>query len=127
LFVNKDEAIELVVSAGYKKTDKKILNSSKELLKIIKSWGTNLAVITSGHNGADAYDGNNFYYQNIIEEVRRIDTTGIGDSFNSSFLAGLEIYKGDIQKSLALGAKVSASVISQQGAQNGLLTKKDLK
>jgi sugar/nucleoside kinase (ribokinase family) len=56
-----------------------------------------------------------------------VDTTGIGDSFNSSFLAGLEIYKGDIQKSLELGAKNSASVISQQGAQNGLLTIKDLK
>jgi sugar/nucleoside kinase (ribokinase family) len=127
LFVNKDEAIELAVSAGYKKTDRDILNNSKELLKIIKSWGANLVVITSGHDGADAYDGKDFYHQDIIKEVRRVDTTGIGDSFNSSFLAGLEIYKGDIQKSLGLGAKNSASVISQQGAQNGLLTISDLK
>ena len=127
LFVNKDEAIELAISAGYKKGDKKILNNPKELLKIIKSWGPTLVVITSGKNGADVYDGKKFYHQNIIKEVRRVDTTGIGDSFNSSFLAGLDIYKGDIQKSLLLGARNSASVISQQGAQNGLLNKKSIK
>ena len=126
-FVNKDEAIELAVSAGCKKTDRDILNNPKELLKIIKSWGANLVVITSGNNGADAYDGENFYHQEIVKEVRRVDTTGIGDAFNSSFLAGLEIYKGDIQKSLGLGAKNSSSVIAKQGAQNGLLTIKDLR
>ncbi|MFA4833358.1 MAG: PfkB family carbohydrate kinase [Patescibacteria group bacterium] len=127
LFVNKDEAIELVVSdPRYKNKSNGFLNNIKELLKIIKSWGPEIVVITSGKDGADAYDGQKFYHQNIIREKKRVDTTGVGDAFNSSFIAGLEIYKGDIAKAMHLGIRNTASVIAEQGAQNGLLTKKDL-
>ncbi|MDD5294961.1 MAG: PfkB family carbohydrate kinase, partial [Patescibacteria group bacterium] len=126
-FVNKDEAIELVVSdPKYKKKNYGFLNNPKELLKIIKSWGPETVVLTRGKDGADAYDGKRFYHHNIIREKKRIDTTGVGDAFNSSFMAGLELYKGDIGKAMHLGIRNTASVIAEQGAQNGLLTKKDL-
>lgn len=127
LSVNKDEAIELVLSdQKYSKETDAFLNNIKELLKILKSWVGGIVIITSGKDGADAYDGQRFYHQNIIKEKRLVDTTGVGDAFNSSFLAGLEIYQGDIAKAMYLGIRNTASVISQQGAQNGLLTKKDL-
>ncbi|MDD5071208.1 MAG: PfkB family carbohydrate kinase [Patescibacteria group bacterium] len=127
-FVNKDEAIELVVSdPGYKNKPHKFLNNIKELLKIIKAWGPEIVVITNGKHGADAYDGRKFYHQNILKEKKRVDTTGVGDAFNSSFVAGLELYKGDIAKAMHLGIRNTASVIAEQGAQNGLLKKKDLR
>ena len=51
----------------------------------------------------------------------------MGDAFGSSFVAGLELYKGDIQKAMNLAARNSASVVSMLGAQAGLLRKKDIK
>jgi sugar/nucleoside kinase (ribokinase family) len=83
-------------------------------------------VVTSGKKGADVYDGECFYHQNILKEKKRINTLGVGDAFSSSFIAGLELYKNDIKKSMRLGLKSTASVVAHEGAQTGLLTKKDI-
>lgn len=122
LLINKDEALELIVSdIGYRNKNFNYLNNTKNLLKILKSFGPRIILITNSKYGAAAYDGQTFYYQKVIKEKKHIDTTGVGDAFNSSFVAGLELYKGNIQKAMYLGAKNAASVISEQGAQNGLL------
>lgn len=127
LFVNKDEAIELVIfKSENKKKGNKYLNNVRNLLLEIKKMGPEITVITSGEKGADVYDGINFYHQDILKERRRVDVTGVGDAFNSSFLAGLKIYHGDIQKAMHLGVKVTASVVGKQGAQNGLLKRSEL-
>ena len=120
LILNKDEAIELVLSKE-KNANNNYLNNIKNLLKSLKDTGSEIVLITNGKYGADAYDGLNFYHQDILKEKKRIDTTGVGDAFGSSFVAGLKLYKGDIKKSILLGAKNSASVIAEQGAQNGLI------
>ncbi len=120
LCLNKDEAIELVVSK-YKKNTTKYLNNVKNLLKDLKCMGPGMVVITNGKYGADVYDGENFYHQNILKEKRRVDTTGVGDAFGSSFVAGLELYNGNIKKATGLSMRNTASVIGQQGAQNGLI------
>ncbi|MFP4514649.1 MAG: carbohydrate kinase family protein [Parcubacteria group bacterium] len=128
LCLNKDEAIELVVSEKkYKGKNKSFFNNNNNLLKAIKEMGAEIVVITLGKNGSCAYDGNKIYKQGIMKEQKRVDTTGVGDAHNSAFVYGLELYEGDIQKALLLGAKNSAAVISAQGAQNGLLRKKDIK
>jgi len=125
LIVNKDEAIELVVTNPiYRNKNNRFLNNNKNLLSVLREYGPRIVVITSGRFGADAYDGKKYYHQNIIKERKLLDTTGVGDAFGSTFIAGLELFKGNIQKSLKLSAKNTASVISQQGAQNGLLTKR---
>lgn len=127
LIINKDEAIELVVSdLEYRGKSHKFLNNIKNLLSTIKGWGPGIVVVTNGKHGADIYDGNKFYHQDVIKEKRRLDTTGVGDAFGSSFIAGLMLYKENIQKAMFLGVRNTASVISQQGAQNGLFTKKDI-
>lgn len=124
LTVNKDEAIELVLTnPKFTNKDPKFLNNIKNLLKVIKEYGPRIVVITNGKYGADAYDGEKIYHQDIIREKKRLDTTGVGDAFGSTFVAGLELYNGDIQKAMRLCVTNTASVISQQGAQNGLLTK----
>lgn len=126
--VNQNEAVELVLSTGkYKADDFKFLNNIKNLLLTIKSFGPKMVVITNGKKGADFYDGVNFYHQNIIKGQKRLDTTGVGDAFHSSFLAGLEMYDGDVKRAMLLGVHNTAAVVSEIGAQNGLLIKSDLK
>lgn len=128
LIINKDEAIELVFSnKKYKNKGDKFLNEVKNLLKVIKLWIPGIVVVTNGKYGAYANDGQKIYYQPIIKEKRRVDTTGVGDAFGSSFIVGLKIYKGDIAKAMHLAARNTASVIAEPGAQNGLLTKKEIK
>lgn len=127
LTVNKDEAIELVLSKKeFMNKSSEFLNDSRNLLKIIKSWGPQITLVTDGENGADAYDGEKYYHQDIIKDKKVIDTTGVGDAFGSTFTAGLELFSGDIQKSMRAGVVNTASVIGMQGAQNGLLTKEEL-
>ena len=128
LIINKDEAIELVVSDKKNaKQDNKFLNNLRNLLKIIHGWGPEIVIITNGRFGANAYDGNKFYHQDVIREKKRLDTTGVGDAFGSSFIAGLELYKGNVARAMKLGAKNTSSVISKQGAQNGLLKISDFR
>lgn len=122
--LNKDEAIQLVISnSNYKDKDNRFLNNVRNLLKVIKSFGPKIVVVTNGKHGADAYDGETFYHQDILKEKKRVDTTGVGDAFASTFVAGLNIFDGDIQRSMLAGCRQTASVIGEQGAQNGLLKK----
>src|SRR3989339_596864 len=104
----------------------KFLKNIQNLLRVLREYGTEIVVVTNGRFGADAYDGKSFYHQDIIKERKRLDTTGVGDAFGSTFVAGLEMFKGNIQKAMKLSALNTASVISMQGAQNGLLTKRGI-
>jgi sugar/nucleoside kinase (ribokinase family) len=125
LIINKDEAIEIVLSdKKYKSAS--FLNNVKNLLLALASYGSKIVVITNGRCGADVWAHGRFFHQPIVKERRRIDTTGVGDAFGSSFIAGLELYNQDIKKALQLAARNSAAEIGQQGAQQGLLRKKDI-
>lgn len=124
--VNKDEAIELILSDKKNKTSDKDLNDFNFLLQKIKSYGPELVLITDGKNGAHAYNGQEVIYQEALSGQRDVDMTGVGDAYNSTFAAAVLIYNGDIKKSLLAAAKNAASKISFLGAQNGLLTKKEL-
>ncbi len=120
--LNKDEAIELVLSSReHRHLSNSFLNKTDNLLKIIKGFGPQVVVITLGSQGVAAYDGRKIYRRPIVKEKRRVDTTGVGDVFNSSFAAGLERYRGDIGRALELGLKNTARKIRYFGAQNGLL------
>jgi sugar/nucleoside kinase (ribokinase family) len=127
LGVNKSEAIELAASdPKYKNKPKNYLNNTRNLLKILKEGGPGMVVITQGEEGSQAYDGEKIYSQPVKKVKKAADTTGVGDAFHSGMVAGLEIYKGDIQKAMELGMKNSASVVGKRGAQNGLLRRKDI-
>ncbi|MEA3398752.1 MAG: PfkB family carbohydrate kinase [Patescibacteria group bacterium] len=127
LIVNKDEALELAVTNPiYRNKDRRFLNDIKNLLKVLKDIVPGIVIITNGKHGADAYDGQKFYHQPIFKERSRVDTTGVGDAFGSTFTAGLKLFKGDIQRAMKLSAANTASVIGQQGAQNGLLKKSSI-
>ena len=127
LIVNRDEAIEIVMSdRKYKNQGAAFFGGAKNLLSALASYDSKIILITNGRHGADAMSEGKIYHQQIIKERLRVDTTGVGDAFGSSFIAGWELYDHDIKRSLKLAAKNSAAEISQQGAQNGLLWKKDI-
>ena len=127
LIVNKDEAIEIAVSdKKYKNKGVAFLNQMKNLLFGLAFYGPKIVLITNGRHGADAIIGGKVYHQAAAKIRQQIDATGVGDAFGSSFIAGLELYNRDIKRSLYLAAKNSAAEISQPGAQNGLLRKKDI-
>ncbi|MDP2812335.1 MAG: carbohydrate kinase family protein [bacterium] len=120
--VNRDEALELVMSVKGQGTKDNI----NYLLKFIHSYGQKLTVITDGKRGAYVYDGQKIYFRTALKK-KGINTTGAGDAFGSSFVAGLIKYQGDLEKSLKLAILNSNSVIMKIGAQEGLLKAKDLK
>lgn len=119
LHLNKDEAIELALSYG-----KKVTNIEK-LLLTLKSFGAKLVVITDGPNGAYAFDGQKIYYRKA-PNTKGINTTGAGDSFCSAFVWAIIKYN-DIKLALQAGIVNSNSVITEIGAQNGLLSNKQIK
>lgn len=118
--VNKDEAIELALK-NEKNKSRAYLENEENLLKIIKQYGPELVMITAGKDGAFVYDGKKLYHEPIKKEKKKVDMTGVGDVFNSTFIAGMNLYKGDIAKSLSLASKNTASKIAHLGAQNGLI------
>ncbi|HLC89807.1 MAG TPA: carbohydrate kinase family protein [Patescibacteria group bacterium] len=126
LILNKDEAIELVLS-GVKlgRRNPKSLNRPIYLLNILQEWGPKIVVITEGKKGAWAYDGKKIYRQKVVSS-KTIDTTGVGDAFGSAFISGLINEKNDVGLALRWGMINSASVVTKVGAQNGLLTKNEL-
>jgi len=127
LCVNRDEALELVRSSNkYKRVAKAYVNNVRHLLEAIKSFGPQLVVITDGTGGAYAYDGVKHYHQAIIKAQKRVDTTGVGDAFNSTVLFGLIKYQ-DLATAMKLAVYNTASLVTEIGAQNGLLQAKDLK
>lgn len=125
LMLNKDEAIELVLS-GIKigKKNPSYLNKPLYLLNIIHEWGPKIVVITEGKKGSWSFDGKKIFRQKAIK-TKVVDTTGVGDAFGSTFVSGL-LLKNDIKKSLKMAALNSSSVAKKIGAQNGLLKKNEI-
>ena len=128
LTMNKDEAIKMIIShPEYANSPYDFLLSSVNLLKVIKSWGPRIVVITNGAHGADAYNGRGYFFQPVIESKAKADTTGLGDAFGASFVSGLELFNYDIKKSLHLAAWNASSKIARLGAQSGLLDADDIR
>lgn len=129
--VNTQEAIELVSSksrAYQKKLE--ILNGKDRfmyLCSVVASWGPKIVVVTDGPSGAYAYEDGHLAFRKGTR-TKPTDTTGAGDSFNSSFIASHIIHppKKSLEIALELGTLNADSNIREVGAQTGLLTWKQL-
>jgi len=127
LTMNKDEAMELAMTdIKYVRRDRGFLDNDSRLIKAIKEYGPGIVVITMGARGSLAYDGSKLYRQNIFKARQDSDTTGVGDAFGSTFIAGLELTGGNIGKTLELAARNASSAVSHLGAQLGLMKKSAL-
>lgn len=124
LIINKDEAIELAGSDENLKLDFNEINNVEVLAKNIKNWGPRIVVITDGPEGAYAYGGEKVLYSPATSKDR-VDTTGAGDSFGSALVAGY-ILTDNIETALKYGIINSGHVVSEYGAQNGILEKSEI-
>ena len=126
LMLNKDEAVELVLSGirlGRKNPN--YLSRPIYLLNILHEWGPKIVIITDGDKGAWAYDGKKIYRQKIYK-TKVINTVGVGDAFGSAFLGGLMAEKNNVSRALKWGVVNSGSVSTKIGAQAGLLSRNEL-
>ncbi len=120
LMVNRDEALELLVSVSKDKPKDNI----QQILRNLHKWGQQITVVTDGPKGAYVFDGKQIHFRPAFKK-KGINTTGAGDSFGSGFVAGLIKYH-TVAKALHLGILNSNSVVMKIGAQVGLLTAQDL-
>jgi len=129
LFVNREEAYEL--------SDMSKRSTIEEVMEFLHSLGVKVVVVTDGAKGAKCYDGQRFYSISSSGE-KRVEATGAGDSFASTFAANIikkSLDKNNqgfvperylIEKSLKYGVIVSGSVVGSIGAQTGLLSFSDI-
>ncbi|HEX8973894.1 MAG TPA: carbohydrate kinase family protein [Patescibacteria group bacterium] len=117
LFVNKDEAIEIVsVVNGIEKSE---LNDEKYLVEQLEKMGAKIVVLTDGTRGAWGFDGKEFLHADaLLREA--VDTTGAGDAFTSGFFAA-HIKGKELSECLKWGIANSSSSVMQYGGQKGLL------
>ena len=125
LIINKDEAIELVQSDESIKLDYNEINDAAVLCRAIKNWGPKTVVITDGVNGAYLFGGDKNVLFSPATSKDRVDTTGAGDSFGSALVGGFML-TGDLETALKYGIINAGNVVSEFGAQNGILKKEEI-
>lgn len=92
----------------------------REMMRMLHDVGVDIVVVTDGPRGASAWDGQTFYSipAYAVDEVCNL---GAGDAFAAACICAL--HRGlTIPESLRLGAANAASVVTQLGANRGLLT-----
>ncbi|MDP3964832.1 MAG: carbohydrate kinase family protein, partial [bacterium] len=118
LILNRDEAIELAGTSAKN-------SNPRSLVKTLRSWGPKVVVITNGKKGVYAYAGEKVVFHQALVG-KQTDTTGAGDAFGSTFVAGYIRSRGELALPLREAAVNSSSVVRQVGAQAGLLRRKAL-
>ena len=113
LILNKEEAA-LLVGQG----------RPLEKISSLKELGPEIVIITDEENPVYGMDNKNIYYKVVPSyDIKVVETTGAGDCFSSSFLAGM-LKTGDMEFSLKLAIVNSRSVLQFKGAKEKLLTYK---
>lgn len=151
-FLNKNPETKLIFQPGtfqielgaeklkeiYKRTEiffanveeaQKITNlKEKNILTLaekIENLGPKIIIISDGTNGAYLYHNNELWHLPIYQNVEVIDKTGAGDAFAAGVVAGL-IFNLPPLEAFKWGPINAFGVIQKIGAQNGLLSKKEI-
>ncbi|MBN2052487.1 carbohydrate kinase family protein [Candidatus Woesearchaeota archaeon] len=114
LVLNKEEAESLVG-----------MNTPEVNIKKLLVYGPQIIAITDGKNGAIAYHDGYYYKVRPRPEVKVVETTGAGDAFAATLVAGL-IMKKPFELCLKMAINNAESNISHAGAQEILLTRKKI-
>jgi sugar/nucleoside kinase (ribokinase family) len=124
LFLNKDEAMELVAVLD-KTLSKKELTDENFLLDKMREMGAGIAVITDGVRGAWAKSETEVCFL-AGQKVAAVDSTGAGDAFSSGFLAA-QLKKENLEESVRWGIANSAHEVQFYGSIQGLLNEEAIK
>lgn len=117
VILNREEAV-FVTGGSY--------DNLHDLLDRLHALGCKIAVVTDGPDGAYASDGQNRYKMPLYPDpAPPYERTGAGDAFASTFVAALA--KGhNLESALQWAPINSMSVVQKTGAQQGLLTEREL-
>jgi ribokinase len=91
----------------------------KQILKVLHHAGPRYVVVTNAAKPTFSYDGEKVYTI-TPHNVKIMETTGAGDAFAASFVAGI-IKTGDMEFSLQLGLANSEAVITHFGGKKNLM------
>ncbi len=98
----------------------------KELIKRMHSLGPKIVVLTDGHKGTYASQGDELIFQPIYpDEKPPYERTGAGDAFSSTTVVALILGK-NLEEALKWGSINAQAVVQEIGAQKGLLTRKQI-
>ncbi len=115
--VNREEAV-LITGGNY--------DDIHDLFNRLHDLGPKIVLISDGPNGSYASDGENRFKMPIYPDPKPpVERTGAGDSFTSTFVAS--IIKGNTVDGALQWAPISSmNVVQHVGAQEGLLTERQL-
>ena len=125
LFVNKEEAEELLYGKELGMTSSSNTSVIKKLLFGLKSLAAKNVIITDSVNGSYLQTNNDKTFHLGIVEVKVIEKTGAGDAYTAGFL-GAVLNGESYENAMLWGAVNSSSVIQKIGAEEGLLKKEEL-
>jgi ribokinase len=114
LILNKEEAGLLTGQEG-----------TEAILKELKSSGPKIVIMTDGSKPVYLIDKDDALYTLFPLDIKIKEVTGAGDSFASTFLAGM-IKTHDIIFSLKMAIINSHSVLQYKGAKNKLLSYEEI-
>lgn len=114
IFLNQDEAGKL---SGLKSKKVEVVFEKLITLSPKALW-----CVTGGKKGAWVLERSQIFWADILPQ-KVINATGAGDAFGSGFVAGLNLYHGDIKKSLSLAMLNANNVVTEMGAKHGILKK----
>jgi ribokinase len=107
---------------------KRILETEEDdkikLMEMLRNLGPKKIVMTDGLNGAYSLDGENVWFMPVYS-TSSYESTGAGDAFASAMISALILGK-ELQEALTWGPINSMSVVSEVGAQKGLLTREKI-
>lgn len=124
LFVNKDEAIEIVMR-GLGGVGKDEVQDESYLLKALSDAGAKSVALTDGASGAWAFDGRQLVFARANGACAAVDSTGAGDAFTGAFLSGY-LQGQDTITCLKRGIANGSSVVEHYGAMEGLLRSQEI-
>ena len=111
LIVNRDEAKDLVASG------KEL--SANETLEKLGELGARVNVMTDGPAGVYVTVGKQRFYEPALSNLKPVNTTGAGDAFGSTFVAG--IHQGfSLQLAMRYAIRQSSNILKIIGSQAGL-------
>lgn len=123
LFLNKDEAIELLLT--HHQANEQSLNSEVWLVETLHQTGPRVVALTDGKRGVWATDGHGVWHAQSYEPHGVVDTTGAGDAFGSGFFSAY--LKGlSLETCLRYGICNAGSVVGFYGATQGLLDEESI-
>ncbi len=96
--------------------------TKKKLEEILKKYPNKL-IVTLGGEGVRYFDGEKIVFEEAIEGLNVVDTTGAGDTFCANLVSVL-FEGGDLQTAVRKAICSSSIKIQKKGTQNGMPKKK---